>query len=293
MTRHLIFFSLLSLVLVFKPSYAEPYSGPITGYNGHFYAMVEDQNLPHVMDWFIARDDAATLTYTFTDAVSGNTYTWAGHLATINSQGERDTVMTFGGDWVRAWIGGFYDYGTADWRWITGEPWGYTDWVSAHNEAGDWVNGETAVHINWAHPVWYPQWIGWESITPFSNQPYRMIVEFEPAIISSNGFFPPLARGPVEVSRKRCLPVKFELFDINGNEIDEQDLNVLPIIQVTAQGQTAPVLVSAAPGTNGDHWKYSFCPAELASGSYTLSVVAGDAMEYSLLTSLTVEVEVR
>jgi len=58
-----------------------------------------------------------------------------GHLATITSAEENQFVAdlcdTLGHD-TFYWLGGFQPDGTSepdgDWRWITGEPWGYTNW---------------------------------------------------------------------------------------------------------------------------------------------------------------------
>ncbi|MGR0481983.1 MAG: thrombospondin type 3 repeat-containing protein [Candidatus Electronema sp. V4] len=52
-----------------------------------------------------------------------------GHLATITDQTENDWVssnMWTGVDYV--WLGGTDQEQEGEWRWITGEPWSYTDW---------------------------------------------------------------------------------------------------------------------------------------------------------------------
>jgi hypothetical protein len=58
------------------------------------------------------------------------------HLATITSQAEQDFVqgllggVNVGGEF---WLGGFQDpldtpTASANWEWVTDEPWGYTNW---------------------------------------------------------------------------------------------------------------------------------------------------------------------
>ncbi|NPU83224.1 MAG: PEP-CTERM sorting domain-containing protein [Syntrophaceae bacterium] len=83
---------------------------------------------------------------------SGNTYevfsaegiTWAdartaaeaagGWLATITSQAEQDEIAALVyGEGFEFWIGG-YTEDFQNWKWVTGETWGYTNWWSGYGE---------------------------------------------------------------------------------------------------------------------------------------------------------------
>ena len=87
------------------------------GGNGHWYAFVSDPGV----------------TWTASEAAAEAS---GGYLATITSAAENAFV---GAIWQAhlgpsAWIGGYQtpptsevDF-TANWHWITGEPWGYTNW---------------------------------------------------------------------------------------------------------------------------------------------------------------------
>ena len=76
------------------------------------------------------------------ELVSGS-FTWGeakadaekrgGHLATIVSQTEWDSIVAVMGDFyarLSIWLGGTDAVTEGSWKWITGEPWGYTRWPS-------------------------------------------------------------------------------------------------------------------------------------------------------------------
>jgi hypothetical protein len=81
------------------------------GGNGHWY-----QRVTQTLSWAQA---------------SSQCNSWGGHLATITSASENSFIGSLGsvGDY---WLGGFQPVGTCepscDWRWVTGEPWGYSNW---------------------------------------------------------------------------------------------------------------------------------------------------------------------
>ena len=84
------------------------------GGNGHWYQLVRQQSS---IDWQSARVAAEAR---------------GGHLATIGSIGENDVLfqLTRGrASWANGygpWLGGFQT--GPDWRWVTGEPWTWTNW---------------------------------------------------------------------------------------------------------------------------------------------------------------------
>jgi len=104
---------------------ADAFSHPAAG-NEHWYDRVDTQT---ELTWDQAKTDAETRFY---EGVQG-------HLMTITSQEEADLRETLytktalpdaGKD--RFWIGAYQPSGSPEpagnWRWITGEPWGFTNW---------------------------------------------------------------------------------------------------------------------------------------------------------------------
>jgi hypothetical protein len=116
------------LCLWFGVAFAEPvlWSG-----NGHYYDVVEGSTK---MSWEKARDWASGLTYT--DA-SGQLF--KGYLATITSSQEDNFIASLHFTQTNYLLGGYQTPATdeatsdekkADWHWVTGEKWQYTDWKS-------------------------------------------------------------------------------------------------------------------------------------------------------------------
>jgi hypothetical protein len=81
-----------------------------------------------------------------------------GHLATITSEGENNFALTsaqsLNGWWVLnssppycvgPWLGGFQPPGSPEpaggWRWVTDEPWGWTNWWAPANEPNNGCGG--------------------------------------------------------------------------------------------------------------------------------------------------------
>ena len=100
--------------------------------NGHWYTGIEVTSL---ISWLEARDAASAMTFNGLH----------GHLATLTTQGESDFVTShFQGDSSRSfWAGGYQDTSASDysepaggWRWVTGEPWVFTNW-GAIEPSGD------------------------------------------------------------------------------------------------------------------------------------------------------------
>jgi hypothetical protein len=92
--------------------------------NGHRYEVWESYGIP----WIHAKDFASR------QYRQGYGY---GYLATITSAAENNFVANLAfssmGWWVELWLGGFQPPDEcrrdANWMWITGEPWGYTNWA--------------------------------------------------------------------------------------------------------------------------------------------------------------------
>jgi hypothetical protein len=74
-----------------------------------------------------------------------------GHLATVTSANESSfLVSSFGNDLKLKWLGGYQDSSVPDflepaggWRWVTDEPWQYTNWGT-----GEPNNGFNVVNEN-------------------------------------------------------------------------------------------------------------------------------------------------
>ena len=87
------------------------------GGNGHWYERVNAS-----VTWHQAKQQAEDM---------------GGHLATLTSDAENTYVYdNFG---TSAWLGGTDEDSEGTWRWVTGEPWGYTRWHSAQpdNASGE------------------------------------------------------------------------------------------------------------------------------------------------------------
>src|SRR5262245_38901227 len=85
--------------------------------NGHYYRIVEQTT-----SWQETRRLAESMMFLGVQ----------GHLASITSEAENMFVTTRLGDTVGAWLGGKQLPSSSEpaggWRWITGEPWVYTNW---------------------------------------------------------------------------------------------------------------------------------------------------------------------
>ena len=120
------------LLVAGAPAMATPTLWPVSsGGNGHFYDFVSQPNVK----WTDAEAEAAASSFAGLP----------GHLTTDTSSAEKNFLLsTFGqpnGDTPLGWLGGYQDVTAQDysepgggWRWITGEPWVFTDWSGAAGE---------------------------------------------------------------------------------------------------------------------------------------------------------------
>ena len=116
----------------------------------------------------------------------------------------------------------------------------------------------------------------------------------EAEILTSPGFHAPFD-APITVNKKvkRALPLKFNLYDVSGNEITDADLVKPPCVQVMLSGAIGSDidgydvdLLPAGLSDDGNEFRYDHdsmqwilnlgLKAYTASGTYTISVVAGD-----------------
>lgn len=91
--------------------------------NGNFYERVPDWRT-----WSKARDDAALRKFLGV----------AGHLMTLTSSGEQSFIVaTFGEPLREGSLGGYKSGGV--WRWVTNEPWSYTNWAPGEPNGADYL----------------------------------------------------------------------------------------------------------------------------------------------------------
>ncbi|NDB96447.1 MAG: DUF5011 domain-containing protein, partial [Verrucomicrobia bacterium] len=100
--------------------------------------------------------------------ISGN-FTWdqakadaearGGHLATITSQAEHDTIAGSLGlsKMAEIMLGGFQPAGSLEpaggWAWVTGEPWSYTRWDTASNQPDNYGGAQNILRL-WPAGMW-------------------------------------------------------------------------------------------------------------------------------------------
>ena len=153
------------------------------GGNGHFYERVEE-----TLTWSDARDAATARTHLGAP----------GHLVTV-TLAEENQFLVDHFDTFRSWIGAYQfdslDEPVGHWRWVTDEPWAYTNWF-APNEPNDspfpgaenWAGfvGLTQTSINPDDGSVEGQWNDWKHTGDFSEEhkPFYYFVEYESRIPS-------------------------------------------------------------------------------------------------------------
>lgn len=165
----------LTAIGIAAPLAAEPVEWRVAdGGNGHFYEFIDGPK-SKLVPWPEARAYAASLKFRGVN----------GHLATITSLAEHKFLKSaFPSDGETpngAWLGGFQDKNAADyaeprdgWKWITGEPWGFTAWADSEpNE----INGRGTENYLEFVPVWNGAWND-------EGQERRIVVEYPVAAAS-------------------------------------------------------------------------------------------------------------
>lgn len=165
---------LLLALLLFSgsalPGAAQSASVPVLNpANGHWYQLVRT---PAELNWPEARDAARALSF------AG----YRGHLATITSANERDFInahVTGKSGLDAVWLGGYHDSTAPDyqepdrgWRWVTGEPFQYTNWH--RGEPNDSPRNSNALQLA---VIWGGEWddrLNGEARLP------GYVVEYEP-----------------------------------------------------------------------------------------------------------------
>jgi len=110
------------------------------------------------------------------------------------------------------------------------------------------------------------------------------------------GFYSPMEDYPVKAKKNRVFPLKMELFDGDGFELEGSDLAAAPVLQViyrAVDGITALDVssdaLSAGAGSEGNQfaytsdgiWQFNLKSRNYSSnGEYMLTAVSGDDAEY-------------
>ena len=132
--------------------------------NGHYYEVVSG-----FIDWDSAKAAAENMTY----------LGFGGHLAAVSDAAEKDFLVTLGAD--RPWLGGYQDVtdpGYSEpggaWKWVTGEPFVYTNWAPGEpNNLGYSGGDENCIEMFSGG-----EWNDTEASNPFTSS---YIVEYDSA----------------------------------------------------------------------------------------------------------------
>jgi hypothetical protein len=120
--------------------------------NGHYYEIVNDSRNEWYINWYDAKDEAASLTLPSDSACP---YGYKGYLATITSQDELDFIDTVLTDYYfesgALWIGLTDAEVEGTFKWITGEPYDFENWSAG--EPNNWGGNEDYARF-WKNLKW-------------------------------------------------------------------------------------------------------------------------------------------
>ena len=157
------------LVLISIQSHATPIQWTLTdGGNDHWYEL------------FDAADTSWTDANTMASALSYNGL--SGHLGTITSAAENSFIFEELGISNRPiWLGGFQDENVAEavaeWQWVTGENWTYSNWAPGEPNNSTWNDEDSLAFAFWkADGSWNDAPTGYNS---YGNGGF--VVEYETA----------------------------------------------------------------------------------------------------------------
>lgn len=188
-------FSLTALFLSLTPTRAD---SEVLEYNGHLY-----QHITSYQYWEQAQESCEV---------------WNGHLVTIGSSGENEFVYdNFVAPGGLPWLGGTAQGGEGEWRWVTDEPWSYTNWCP-------WCPGDPAANANYlaigdhTKDAWYPDTGGVRTfICEWDDETAERILSFAQFGTGEGLRFDLVLVNPAS-SVTATGTVRF--WDPNGNQID-------------------------------------------------------------------------
>jgi hypothetical protein len=233
-------------------------------YGGHLYSKTSSGT------WAQAEAEAVSL---------------GGHLVSINDADEQAFVngLLSGSTWI-----GFTDEGTSVWAWISGDAVTYTNWSTYE------PNGGTNENCGVSEQAWGGLW----NDLP-CDRIHAGIVEIDPVpTMACVGFHAPMANYPVTVKKIRALPLKAEIFDIDGFAMIAGDLVAPPIVQVWFDSVDSEEAIDVTDdvlavglGDEGNQfvftesglWQFNLLTRNYtAPGTYTVLMASGDEYEYVL-----------
>jgi len=125
----------------------------------------------------------------------------------------------------------------------------------------------------------------------------------EPEIpaLTCDGFAAPMANHPVKAKKNRVFPLKMELFDKDGFEQTDGELVAAPVVMVLFTSSTGEDAVdvsddalSSGQGSDGNQfdftddgiWQFNLKSKNYkSSGTYDVTIVSGDELEYVIDSS--------
>lgn len=158
------------IVLLFTTCVRPALAAPVQWLaNGHFYEVV---SVPETISW---EDASAAATAA------------GGYLATVTSRAENDFVFNlinnpaYWHGYSGPWVGGYQSPATqqavANWRWVTGEAWSYTNWQPGQpNDSG----GSAEDKLQFGFGTLVNNWNDIQSVDPTpAYRPIAYVVEWE------------------------------------------------------------------------------------------------------------------
>ncbi len=168
----------VTILMTAKSGYAELLWPVGDSGNGHYYELVEEQDIT----WEQAKIAAEN---------SYNSLGWQGHLATITTQAEQDFLgsTTFLGSSINIygdiiWIGAYQTPpspeidGSLDWHWVTGEAWDFTYWDTGEPGNSSLENYAVMKADTWNYGKWNDCVNNQQAI---GSNTEAYIIEYEPA----------------------------------------------------------------------------------------------------------------
>lgn len=149
---------------------------------------------------------------------------------------------------------------------------------------------------------------------PILNSPYQSYIPFGPSFLidqsvnlACQGFGPPLESGPVIVKKNKALPLKAMLLD-GSTPVTNLDIVAPPVIQVLYNSgiggdaiDVTDYALQAGQGTEGNQfefdgtwWHFNLgIKNYIAPGTYTVSMISGDATIYMVAPTCTAQFVVK
>ncbi len=207
---------------------------------GHRYELVRSYPT-----WEQARDQAAAR---------------GGHLATITSPEEADALVNaFGhrlnGTYANFWIGGFRKDEGSPWRWVTGEPFTFTDWDRGEPNSdqfpsylGLWRHFADSAQVNWVDGPY--QGHGFECWRGY-------IIEWEQESLPAPAWRP----SPVRATREKPFRASFDMLFVPVTETPTGRQVLFCVYETPRRGHGT--MLSATLRPQDEFWNPSGMPRDL------------------------------